>query len=143
MKTLKIKKLDKDVNIPFYATPDSAGLDLCANEQVVLQSGERKKIKSGLAFEIPRGYFGYLRPRSSMASNHGITTCSSDVVDSDYRGEVLITMINLSSDVYIIEKGQRVAQMVIIPIQQVQIQEVDQLSETERGEGGHGSTNSR
>jgi dUTP pyrophosphatase len=138
---LKIKKLNKDAVIPKYQTPEAAGFDLHSIEDVVILPNERKLIGTGLAFEIEFGYEIQIRPRSGLAYKHGITVLNSPgTIDSDYRGEIKVLLINHSNEPFEIKKGDRIAQAVIAPIIQAEFEEVDELSSTLRGSGGFGST---
>ena len=138
---LKIKKLNPEAIIPAYQTKEAAGFDLHSIENVVLKPGERKLIGTGLAFEIEYGYEVQIRPRSGLAFKHGITVLNSPgTIDSDYRGEIKILLINHSNEKFEIKKGDRIAQAVVAPVIQAEIVEVEELSSTERGEGGFGST---
>ncbi len=143
--TLRIKKLDhaKELPLPSYATADSAGLDLrsASLEPVVISPGQRFLVPTGLVVEIPRGYEGQVRPRSGLALKHGITLANTPgTIDSDYRGELKVIMINLGEEHYMISYGDRIAQLIIAPVVQAQIVEVDELSDSDRGAGGFGST---
>lgn len=132
-----------DNNIPEYATPGSSGLDLRANltEPITLQSLERRMIPTGLFLEIPIGYEAQVRPRSGLALKHGITCLNSPgTVDSDYRGEIKIILINLSKNEHTINHGGRIAQMVICKIEKALLQTAGQLETSLRGEGGFGHT---
>ena|SRR5690242_10697118 len=130
--------------VPEYATPGSAGLDLRAwlpEEAVTLKPLERKLIPTGLFFEIPGGFEVQIRPRSGMAIKHGITCLNSPgTVDSDYRGEIKIILINLSSEPHTINSGDRIAQMIVAKVEKAQLIEVERLETTGRGEGGFGHT---
>lgn len=142
---LKIKRLDhaRELPLPAYATLDAAGLDLCSASKEVLeiQTGQRVLVPTGLVMEIPRGYEGQVRPRSGLALKHGISLVNTPgTIDSDYRGEVKIIMINLGDQPFSIHYGDRIAQLVIGPVIQAQIQEVDDLTDSARGQGGFGST---
>ena len=131
------------VPLPAYQTPGSAGLDLCAAlaEAVRLAPGERRLIPTGLVFEIPEGHEGQVRPRSGLALKHGISIVNSPgTIDSDFRGEVGIVLINHGSAPYVVEPLSRIAQIVIARVEQLQIEEADSLTETSRGAGGYGST---
>lgn len=133
----------KDLPLPKYATKDSSGMDLYANvqEPVVLARGERKLIPTGISMALPHGYEAQVRPRSGLAIKHGLTVLNTPgTIDADYRGEVMVILINLSNQDFIIERGMRIAQMVIASVTQPQMVEVDSLNETERGAGGFGST---
>ncbi len=138
---LKIKKLTSDAVIPAYQSELAAGFDLHSIEDYVLKKGERKLIKTGLAFEIEPGYEVQIRPRSGLAFKHGITVLNTPgTIDADYRGEIMVLLINLGEDDFEIKKGERVAQAVIAPVIQAEFVEVDELSVTKRGKGGFGST---
>ena len=127
--------------LPAYATPASAGVDLCAVEKRVLQPGERALVPTGIRIAIPVGYEAQIRPRSGLALKHGITLPNSPgTIDADYRGEIQVIMQNLGNAPFVIEPGDRIAQMVIAPVSQVSWVESDVLEETERGSGGFGST---
>ena len=138
---LKIKKLNSKAVIPSYQTEEAAGFDLHSIENTVINPGERKLIGTGLAFEIERGYEVQIRPRSGLAFKHGITVLNSPgTIDSDYRGEIKVLLINLGSEPFDIKCGERIAQAVVAPVIQAEIEEVKNLSNTERGSGGFGST---
>ena len=131
------------VPLPAYQTAGSAGLDLCAAllDAVRLAPGERRLIPTGLIFEIPEGHEGQVRPRSGLALKHGISVVNSPgTIDSDFRGEVGIVLINHGSEPYVIEPLSRIAQIVITRVEQVEIEEAESLTETSRGTGGYGST---
>ncbi len=129
--------------LPEYATAGAAGLDIRAHlsEAITLQPLERRLIPTGLFLEIPIGYEVQIRPRSGLAFKHGITVLNSPgTIDSDYRGEVGVLLINLSNEAFVIENGERVAQMVVAAHEQASWKEVSELSDTDRGAGGFGST---
>ena len=131
--------------LPKYQSDDAAGFDLVAaldeSEPVVLSAGARGAVPTGLVFELPRGYEAQVRPRSGLALKHGVTVLNSPgTVDADYRGEVKVVLINLSEDAFRIERGDRIAQVVIAPVTTVEITEVSEVSDTRRGQGGFGST---
>lgn len=129
--------------LPKYATPASAGVDLYANndEPITLDSLERTLIPTGLFMELPIGYEAQVRPRSGLAIKHGISLVNTPgTIDADYRGEIKVILVNLSKEPFTIEKGERIAQMVIAKHEQVEWVEVQELSETERGAGGFGHT---
>lgn len=145
MSNLKIKRLNnnQDLALPKYETSGSAGMDLQAaiNEPIILKAGEFKLIKTGLAIALEEGYEAQIRPRSGLALKHGITVLNTPgTIDSDYRGEVGVVLINHSKEEFTIERGMRIAQMIIAKYEQAQITEVADLDETARGEGGFGST---
>lgn len=128
---------------PHYATDLSAGMDLRANidEKIILKPLERKLIPTGLSIALPDGYEAQVRPRSGLAYKKGITVLNSPgTIDADYRGDIGVILINLSNEDFIIEDGERIAQLVVAPFTKVIWQEVNELSETERGTGGFGST---
>ena len=140
---LKIQKLDEKVTVPCYQTEGAAGMDLCAflNEPVTLKSLERKLIPTGLKMELPQGYEAQVRPRSGMSIKHGITLVNCvGTIDEDYRGELCVPVINLSTEEFTIQNGDRIAQMIISPVTKADISVVTELSDTQRGEGGFGST---
>lgn len=141
---MEIKVINKSTNeLPEYATVDSAGLDIRAflSESVTLKPLERRLIPTGLYLEIPSGFEVQIRPRSGFAFKQGVTVLNSPgTIDADYRGEIGVLLINLSNENVIIEHGERVAQMVVAPFVQAKLKLTDELSETNRGEGGFGST---
>ena len=141
---ISVKVVNKSSNpLPQYATQYAAGVDLYANndEDVVLQSLERALIPTGIYIELPPGYEAQVRPRSGLAIKHGISVLNSPgTIDADYRGEVKVILVNLSGEAFIIKKGERIAQMIIAMHERVLWEEVEQLSDTERGAGGFGHT---
>jgi len=138
---VKIKKLIENAIIPQYQTAKSAGFDLHSIEDYTIQPNERVLIKTGISMAIDDGYELQIRPRSGIAYKHGITVLNSPgTVDSDYRGEIMILLINHSNDEFIIQVGERIAQGVINQIVQASFDEVDELNDTDRGSGGFGST---
>jgi len=138
---VKVKKLDPEAVYPQYQTPGSSGMDLVALTDQFLNKGQIRLVSTGLAFEIPTGYEGQIRPRSSLASRHGVTVVNSPgTIDSDYRGEVKVALINLSTESYKVTKGDRIAQLVIAPVMKAEIEAVTEVTDSERGEGGFGST---
>ena len=143
MTVLKIKRLPHNNVIPEYKTDGAAGMDLCAaiSEPVVLKPLERTLIPTGLKIELEHGYEAQIRPRSGMSIKHGITLINCvGTIDEDYRGEVCVAVVNISNEEYTIQPEERIAQMVITKYEQAKIEVVDNLSDTERGEGGFGST---
>lgn len=136
---LKVKKLAPDAVLPSYAHPGDAGLDMYANETVVVAPGQIGKIKSGISVEIPEGYVGLYWDKSGLSNNYGIKVVGG-VVDSGYRGELVMGVINLGSEPYTFEKGHKVLQMLVQRVEKVEIQETESLSDTSRGTGGFGST---
>ncbi|CAN7544116.1 MAG: dUTP diphosphatase [Agrobacterium sp.] len=133
------------LELPSYETGGAAGMDLRAavpaDQPLTLKPGERALVPTGFIFEVPHGYEAQIRPRSGLAIKNGITCLNSPgTVDSDYRGEVKVILANLGQDDFTIERGMRIAQMVIAPVTQVAVSEVTETSETARGAGGFGST---
>lgn len=141
---MKVKIINKSTNeLPRYETPSSAGVDLRAvlEEPFTLQPLERTLVKTGLFMEIPQGYEAQVRPRSGLALKKGITVLNSPgTIDADYRGEVGVILINLSQNPFVIENGDRIAQLVFAKVEQAEWNEGEELSSSERGEGGFGST---
>ncbi len=132
-----------DLPLPEYATAESAGMDLMANiiEPVLLAKGERKLIPTGLAIQLPSGYEAQIRPRSGLAIKNGITVLNTPgTIDADYRGEIMVVLINLSDHDFQVERGMRIAQMIITPFTQAKLKLVDFLENSERGVKGFGST---
>ncbi|MBX5065833.1 dUTP diphosphatase [Rhizobium lentis] len=133
------------LDLPAYESKGAAGMDLRAavadGEPLTLSPGKRALVPTGFIFEIPEGFEGQVRPRSGLAFKHGITCLNSPgTVDSDYRGEVKVLLANLGDEAFVIERGMRIAQMVIAPVTQARIAEITEASETARGAGGFGST---
>ena len=141
---MKIKIVNKSKHpLPEYATPGSAGMDLRANIDVpiTLAPGERKLIPTGIYIALPVGYEAQVRPRSGLALKHGITVCNTPgTVDSDWRGPVGVILINLGQEDFVVNDGERIAQMVIAKHERAEWDVVEELDETERGEGGYGHT---
>lgn len=141
---MKIKVVNSSHHpLPQYATPLSAGLDLRANLEapITLQPMERRLVPTGLRIALPEGYEAQVRPRSGLALKHGITLLNTPgTIDADYRGEIGVIMVNLSTEPFTVEDGERIAQLVIARYEQAEWQETDVLDETERGEGGFGHT---
>jgi dUTP pyrophosphatase len=139
---LNIKIINKsEYEAPKYETEQSAGVDLRANidEEVILYPMERKLIPTGIFIELPKGYEAQIRPRSGLAAKHGITVLNSPgTIDADYRGEIMVLLINLSNEYFSVKPGMRIAQMVIARHEQANFLDFDVLSETERGDGGFG-----
>ena len=130
-----------ELPLPRYASEDAVGLDVSAAEELILQPGERHAVATGFAIEIPRGYEVQVRPRSGLAMKHGITCLNTPgTIDSDYRGEVKVILINLGQEPFEIRRGERIAQLVPAPVLRADFVEASELSNTERGSGGFGST---
>jgi len=147
---ISIRRLphNPDLPLPAYETRGAAGMDLRAavaeDEPLVLRPGARAAAPTGLAFSLPEGFEGQVRPRSGLAARHGVTVLNTPgTVDSDYRGEVKVILVNLDEEDFIIRRGDRVAQLVIAPVTQASWTEVETLDDTVRGEGGFGSTGGR
>ena len=129
--------------LPAYATAGAAGMDICANleQPVTLLPLQRMLIPTGLFIELPEGYEAQIRPRSGLALKHGITCLNTPgTIDADYRGEIKIILINLSTEDHVINQGERIAQMVIQKVEKAVLEQVDELKETERSAGGFGHT---
>lgn len=142
---VKIKQLPNgtDMNLPNYATTQSAGMDLMAaiSEEITLKKGERKLVPTGIALALPEGYEAQVRPRSGLALKNGITVLNTPgTIDADYRGEIGVILINLGNEDFVITRGMRIAQIVIAPYIQAKMVQVEDLDSTARGEGGFGST---
>ena len=140
---LSIKRLTELAVVPRYQSTEAAGMDLHAaiDAPITLDPGAIIKVPLGFAMSIPHGFEAQVRPRSGLSSRHGVTLPNAPgTIDSDYRGEVLIPLINLGRESFIVEPGMRIAQMVIAPVVQAVIREVDDLDDTSRGSGGFGST---
>lgn len=141
---MKVRIINKSKHqLPEYATPYSAGVDLRANidEPIILKPLERALIPTGLFIELPEGYEAQIRPRSGLAAKHGLTVLNSPgTIDADYRGEIRVILVNLSGEEFVINDGERICQMVIAAHVQVKWEETDNLDETQRGDGGFGHT---
>ena len=140
---VQVKRLPNGVGLelPRYATEDAAGMDVVSAETVSIAPGARHPVATGLALAIPQGYEIQVRPRSGLALKHGVTVPNTPgTIDSDYRGELKVIMINHGTEPFAIARGDRVAQLVLAPVTQAAWVEVDELDETDRGEGGFGST---
>ncbi|MGM0575864.1 MAG: dUTP diphosphatase [Myxococcota bacterium] len=147
---LRVRRLhpdrDADLPLPRYMTPGSAGMDVVAavEGEVVLEPGERTLVPTGLALGVPSGFEVQVRPRSGLALKHGVTLANAPgTIDSDYRGELGVLLVNLGLEAYTVHRGDRVAQLVVAPVVQVRVESVDTLDETPRGRGGFGHTGRR
>ncbi len=144
MEQLQIKKIRENAKVPVRGTAGSAGLDLCAciDDSITLQCGDTAVIPTGIAIALPSSDYGaFVFPRSGIAVKHGIGLLNSvGVIDSDYRGEIMVGVINQKKESYTIEPGERIAQMVIMPVSMMPVVEVEELNQTDRGAGGFGST---
>ena len=144
-RSVQVKRLPHgaDLPLPSYATPDSAGVDLLAAvpDAVVLAPGERRLIPTGIAIALPPGTEAQVRPRSGLALRHGITLVNTPgTIDADYRGEIGVILINHGEEPFAIDRGMRIAQMVVAPVLQLDWEEAEELDASERGAGGFGST---
>jgi dUTP pyrophosphatase len=142
---IRIKRLPhgQGIELPHYASSEAAGMDVRAavEHDLVIEPGERARVPTGLALAIPQGYEVQVRPRSGLAAKHGLTVCNAPgTIDSDYRGELQVLLVNLGQEPFTIERGLRIAQLVVAPVVQMPLLEVDELDSTTRGEGGFGST---
>jgi dUTP pyrophosphatase len=130
-----------DSKIPEMATSGSAGYDLCASQKVIIKSGEYEKVPTGIRISMPNGLEAQIRPRSGLAAKYGVTVLNAPgTIDSDYRGEICVILINHGKNDFIIEPGMRIAQMVFSKVIKVDFKQVEELDQTNRGEGGFGST---
>ena len=138
---IRIKRINPEAVIPQYLYPGDSGADVRALDCFVLQPYERKVVPTGLCAEIPVGFELQIRPRSGLALTHGVTVLNAPgTIDSGYRGEIRVLLVNLSPEPYMVKNGQRIAQFVLAPVIQAEFKEVDELSKSERGTGGFGST---
>jgi dUTP pyrophosphatase len=138
---VQIKKVHADAIIPKYQTAGAAGVDLCSVEDVTIGEGDKALVATGLAIAIPQGWEGQVRPRSGLAAKSALTVLNTPgTIDSDYRGEVKVILINHGHGVFHVRKGDRIAQMVFAPVAQAEFTEVEVLDSTGRGAGGFGST---
>ena len=144
MNIIKIKCIKEDgATIPLYKTAGAAGADLCAkiSQPLTIKAGKFAMVPTGLYLEIPEGYEVQVRPRSGLAAKNGVTVLNTPgTIDSDYRGEIKVILVNLSDTDFVINNGDRIAQMIVAPVTQAEFIVSDKLSETERGTGGFGST---
>ncbi len=140
---VRVKRLPhgEGLDLPAYATSGAAGMDVLSAEDVVLEPGMRHPVATGLSLAIPDGYEIQVRPRSGLALKHGVSVPNTPgTIDSDYRGEIKVIMINFSDTPFAIHRGDRVAQLVLAPVTRAAWDEVEELDATDRGEGGFGST---
>ena len=146
MTKILIKRLSKEVSLPKYETNGSSGMDLAANinANINIDPGKTAIIPTGFSLSIPKGFEVQIRPRSGLAAKKKISVLNTPgTIDADYRGEIKVILINLGQETFTVEKGLRIAQMVVCPIVQAKLKEVDDLSKTERGKGGFGSTGTK
>ena len=140
---IRVKRLNNGAGLPLpaYASAGAAGMDICAAEAITLKQGKRAAVPTGFAFAIPHGYEIQVRPRSGLALKHGITCLNTPgTIDSDYRGEIKVILINLGNETFAINRGDRIAQLVPAPVQRATFAILDILPETVRNAGGFGST---
>ena len=140
---VRFKRLHAKAQLPAYQSGEAAGMDLhaCLDAPLTLQPGDLVRVPLGWIMAIPSGFEGQVRPRSGLAAKHGITVPNAPgTIDSDYRGEAVVALINLGRETFVIEHGMRIAQLVVAPVARAGVREVDQLDETARGSGGFGST---
>jgi dUTP pyrophosphatase len=145
MVDVKVRRLPhaEGLPLPSYASTGAAGADLCSAERgpVVVAPGERAALATGLVLEIPEGYEAQVRPRSGLALQHGLTVANAPgTIDSDYRGEVKVLLVNLGDQPVIVDRGERIAQLVLAPVTRATFEEAPSLADTDRGGGGFGST---
>jgi len=143
MTKIQIKKLSNSVLIPRYETLGSSGMDIAAHieENLIVNPGEKTLVSTGFSISIPRGYEIQIRPRSGLAVKKNITVLNTPgTIDADYRGEIKVILINFGKEKFVIKNGDRIAQMVVCPVIHADLEEVEELSDTERGQGGFGST---
>jgi len=136
---IRIKKLRQDIQLPSYALPGDAGLDMFSDEDVIIESGQRHVFATGFALEMPTGYCALVWDKGGLSSKHGLKVMGG-VFEYTYRGEYMICLLNTSEQAYEFKKGDKIAQLLIQPITTVELIEVEELDETIRGEGRHGST---
>ena len=138
---INIKKLHPDAILPRYGSADAAGADLCSIDEATLAPGETKLIHTGLAMAIPQGYGGFIFARSGLATKRGLAPANKvGVIDADYRGEIMVALYNQGQTAQTVERGERIAQLVLLPCPQAQFNLCEELDDTDRGEGGFGST---
>ena len=143
MTKIQIKKLSNSVSIPKYKTPGSSGMDIAAHieKNIIINPGEKALVSTGLLIAIPRGYEIQIRPRSGLAAKKNITVLNTPgTIDADYRGEIKVILINFGKEKFVIKNGERIAQMVVCPVVQANLEEVEELPVTKRGSDGFGST---
>ena len=138
--TVKVKK-NNSIQLPTYSTPNSAGADIYSSEDLLIPSGKRALVHTGLRLAIPEGFEVQIRPRSGLALKHGITVLNTPgTIDSDYRGEVGVILLNTGDGMFEVKKGDRIAQMILNKVEQINWTEVEELPDTNRSTGGFGST---
>ena len=142
MLEVPVVRLDPELPLPRYARPGDAGVDLVAATDLELAPGGRGLVPTGVAVAIPRGYAGFIQPRSGLALRHGVTVLNTPgLIDADYRGELKVLLVNLDPvETFLVTRGERIAQLVVQPVEHVRFVEADELDATDRGEGGFGHT---
>lgn len=142
MLEVPVVRLDPELPLPRYARPGDAGVDLVAATDLELAPGGRGLVPAGVAVAIPRGYAGFIQPRSGLALRHGVTVLNTPgLIDADYRGELKVLLVNLDpAETFLVTRGERIAQLVVQPVEHVRFVETDELDDTDRGEGGFGHT---
>jgi len=139
--TVKVLRTDPEAQLPAYAHPGDAGMDVRSIENVTLAPGARALVHTGLVLELPPDAEAQVRPRSGLALKHGVTVLNTPgTIDAGYRGEVGVILVNLGSEAFVVEKGMKIAQLVVAPVAQAEIVEVSAVDATDRGAGGFGST---
>lgn len=138
---IPVLRLDEQLPLPAHAHPGDGGTDLMARERVALGPGERALVATGIAVAIPDGYAGLVTPRSGLAVRHGLTVLNGPgLVDSGYRGEIKVTLVNLGAESVVVERGDRIAQLVVVRVETQELMSVTELPQSSRGSGGFGST---
>ena len=138
---IPLQRLDDGLPIPAHAHRGDGGIDLCARSGIELGAGERAVVPTGIAVAIPEGYAGFVTPRSGLAAKHGISVVNGPgLIDAGYRGEIKVVLVNLSDQTFPIERGDRIAQLVVIPVAVQEFEIVEHLPDSHRGSGGFGST---
>lgn len=142
MLEVPVVRLNPELPLPRYARPGDAGVDLVAATDLELAPGGRGLVPTGVAVAIPRGYAGFIQPRSGLALRHGVTVLNTPgLIDADYRGELKVLLVNLDpAETFLVTRGERIAQLVVQPVEHVRFVETDELDDTDRGEGGFGHT---
>tara|TARA_B100000780_G_scaffold241931_1_gene184538 strand:- start:628 stop:1068 length:441 start_codon:yes stop_codon:yes gene_type:complete len=146
MTKIQIKKLSKSVSIPKYETLGSSGMDIAAyiEKEIIINPGEKALVSTGFSISIPKGFEVQIRPRSGLAAKKSITVLNTPgTIDADYRGEIKVILVNLGKEKFVIENGDRIAQMVVCPVVQADLEEVKELPDTNRGSAGFGSTGTK
>lgn len=139
--TLKINLIHEDAKMPYRANEGDAGLDIFSIEEIIIPSGESAFIRTGIQMELPKGTEAQIRPRSGLAAKHAVTVLNSPgTIDEGYRGELKVILINHGKEDFVVEKSMRIAQMVIAPVLQVKLEQANELTDSERGDGGFGSS---